>query len=123
MDAGLPQLQLASPTCGFACVLCFASYVSARMYKQLKGGKWAWNIILTNVVFPGAVWTCYCCCCSWLLLWLVGERVCACVCLGLPRFGSRALWPRFRDLFPHSLGRVVCCYFSWQFLCPSASSR
>ena len=25
------------------------------MYKQLKGGKWAWNIVLTNVVFPGGL--------------------------------------------------------------------
>lgn len=27
-------------------------YVSARMYKQLKGGKWAWNIVFTTLIFP-----------------------------------------------------------------------
>lgn len=33
--------------CGF-----FGGLVSGRLYKQLKGKDWAWNVILTSLIFP-----------------------------------------------------------------------
>jgi transmembrane 9 superfamily protein 1 len=31
----------------------FGGMVSGRLFKQLKGTNWVWNLILTSVVFPG----------------------------------------------------------------------
>lgn len=31
---------------------CFGGLVSGRLYKQLKGKDWAWNVILTSLIFP-----------------------------------------------------------------------
>jgi hypothetical protein len=38
-------------------VLCSAvgSYVSARLFKQLKGTQWVWNVMLTLAVFPASI--------------------------------------------------------------------
>lgn len=33
--------------CGF-----FGGFVSARLFKQLKGTNWVWNVIITSMVFP-----------------------------------------------------------------------
>lgn len=41
-----------------ACIILYVlsafvgGYVSARLYKQLKGGNWVWNVMLNLVVFP-----------------------------------------------------------------------
>jgi hypothetical protein len=44
-----------------ACIIIYTltafigTYFSARLYRQLKGGNWAWNVVLTIFVMPGPI--------------------------------------------------------------------
>lgn len=35
-------------------------FVAARLYKQLKGNNWVWNVILTSILFPAPLFAVFC---------------------------------------------------------------
>lgn len=41
--------------CGFV-----GGFVAARLFKQLKGQNWVWNVILTSIIFPAPLCTVFC---------------------------------------------------------------
>ena len=40
----------------------FGGLVSGRLFKQLKGTNWVWNLVLTSMVFPGPLFVVF----SWV---------------------------------------------------------
>ena len=44
----------------YALTSCVGGYLAARLYRQLGGTNWVWNIVLANVLFPGPLFVMFC---------------------------------------------------------------
>ena len=44
----------------YALTSCVGGYLAARLYRQLGGTNWVWNIVLANVMFPGPLFALFC---------------------------------------------------------------